>query len=117
MPGPTDDLARRVQETVRDFIEKPEFAASVRGVIETAVLEAVGGSRLSEDDVRRIASASGGGPSKDAIAPLVADAMGKYLTMESLKPIIEPIVQMALMRALKKEREAILEQVKGLVGK
>ncbi len=106
-----------MQEAVRDFVERPEFAASVRGVIETAVLEAVGGSRLSEADVRRIAQASGGGASKDAIAPLVADAIKTYLTIENLKPIIEPLIQMALMRALKKEREAILEQVKGIVGK
>src|SRR3990172_4367117 len=54
---PTDPI-----EQVRDFLEGPEFAATVRGVIETAVHEAVGaGSRLSEADVKRLASAAGGG--------------------------------------------------------
>jgi hypothetical protein len=103
-------------EQVRDYVESPEFAAHVRGVIETAVHEAVGGTRLSEADVRRIAGA-GGGLDATAVKPLVADAIQAFLTPESLAPIIEPVVQMALMRALKKERERIVEAVKKELGK
>lgn len=103
-------------EQVRDFVESPEFAAHVRGVIETAVHEAVGGARLSEADVRRIAGA-GGGVDAGAVKPLVADAIKAFLTPESLAPIIDPVVQMALMRALKKEREKIVEAVKKELGR
>lgn len=102
-------------EQVRDYLEGPDFAAAVRGVIETAVNEAVGGSRLSEDDVKRIASAAGG--ADDAtIKPMVADAINAYLTPDSLQPIIEPVVQMAIMRAMKKERAKIIEAVKAELG-
>ena len=102
-------------EQVRDFLEGPDFAATVRGVIETAVNEAVGDSRLSEDDVKRIASASGGAD-ETTIKPMVADAINAYLTPDSLQPIIEPVVQMAIMRALKKERAKIIEAVKAELG-
>ena len=102
-------------EQVRDHLEGPEFAAAVRGVIEAAVNEAVGGARLSEDDVKRIA-ANAGGVDAEAVRPMVADALNQFLTPESLQPIIEPVVQMALMRALKKEREKVLDQVKGLIA-
>ena len=107
-------------EQVRDYVEGAEFAAAVRGVIETAVNEAVGGSRLSEDDVKRIAGAAGGGADADTIKPMVADAINAYLTPDSLQPIIEPVVQMAIMRALKKERakitDAVIEAVKADLG-
>ena len=103
-------------EQVRDYLEGPEFAAHARGVIETAVNEAVGGARLSEADVRRIAGAAGG-LDADAVKPLVADAIKAFLTPDSLAPIIDPVVQMALMRALKKEREKIIEAVKKELGK
>ena len=104
-------------DPVRDFLEGPEFTAAVRGVIETAVHEAVAaGGRLSEADVRRIASASGSGNLADQVRPLVGDAIRGFLTPESLSPIIEPVVQMAIARALKKERDKTAEQVKALIA-
>jgi hypothetical protein len=102
-------------EQVRDYIESPDFSAAVRGVIETAVNEAVGGKGLSEDDVKRIAGAAGGGDA-DAVKAQVANSIGNFLTPESLSPIIEPVVQMAIMRALKKERSKIIEAVKKELG-
>ncbi len=103
-------------EQVRDYIESPDFAAAVRGVIETAVNEAVGGTGLSEDDVKRIAGAAGGSGDADAVKAQVANSIGNFLTPESLSPIIEPVVQMAIMRALKKERSKIIEAVKKELG-
>ena len=47
---------------------------------------------------------------------MVADAINAYLTPDSLQPIIEPVVQMAIMRALKKERAKIIEAVKQELG-
>ncbi|MHC5020563.1 MAG: hypothetical protein ACYTGX_10700 [Planctomycetota bacterium] len=103
-------------EQVRDYIEGPDFAAAVRGVIETAVNEAVGGKGLSEEDVKRIAGAAGGGGDADAVKAQVASAIPSFLTPDSLSPIIEPVVQMAIMRALKKERTKIIEAVKKELG-
>lgn len=111
MPDPNNAV-----EQVRDYIESPEFAASVRGVIETAVNEAGGGKGLSEADVQRIAGAAGGGGDADAVKAQVASAIPSFLTPDSLSPIIEPVVQMAIMRALKKERAKIIEAVKKELG-
>ena len=100
-------------EQVRDFLEGPEFAAAARGVIETSVNEAVGGgASLSADDVRRIAEASGGGDLAAEVKPLVADAIQGFLTPDNLQPIVEPMVQMAISRALKRERTRLETQVR-----